>query len=773
MRPDRTRPANYSGATRATAARTAAGRLAVLLVTAALAASATAPAAARAQDAGPDATAKSGGWRLAGSASPYLRAHADDPVAWYPWGAEAFARAKDLSRPVFLSIGYSTCHWCHRMQRDTFRDPDCVRLLDENFVCIKVDREQRPDVDARYQQALELIAHTGGWPASLFLTPDGAPFAGATYLPPRDGPESRGLLSLGGEIARLWKDERAEVLREAGELQEWLAKDLSPEAGPWDAARVLGDATTALAGSLDSERGGLRGPSRFPPSLLLQFLMRQHLRTGVEVMGLLRTTLDALEGGALRDHVGGGFHRYCIDDRWELPHFEKTLYDNALLAQTFAEAAALTGEQRPADIARETLRWLAAELRTPDGLYAAALDADSLPWGEDGRPLPDAHAEEGLFYLWSPGELEAALGPEDGRAFAQLFGVTEAGNVGSGRSIPRPMRTLAVLAADPGPGLPTGAAFEAWLAGCRERLAAARAARPAPARDDKCLAAWNGLALTAFARSASLLADGPTLTASSRLAAAIDTLLVLEEDPGDGPIRRVRVPHQWYDGQATGEGDLSDYACVGRGLLDAYEAADAPSLLVTAVRTCRSMLERFEDRERGGFFETAGADPLLPGRGREFRDGVTPSGGSVAIELLLRLAPLDDSGTFAASARRAIDRLAPLASRLPAALPALLTDIDLQLGPLAEIVVDGRGEAHAALLEAARRTLLPGALLVPNATSAAATCKELFGGVPSLLEARRVPFGTDRAWVCVQGACAAPADTPDELRQRLAEAAPR
>src|SRR5262245_56798412 len=316
----------------------------------------------------------SGGWRLRDAASPYLRAHADDPIDWWPWGDAAFARARELSRPVLLSIGYSSCHWCHRMQRDTFQNAAVAKLLNDGFVCIKVDREQRPDVDARFQQALQILNGSGGWPATLFLTPDGAPFAGGTYLPAEDVPESRGLLSLAGEIGRLWKEQREAIVKAGGELRAFLAQDPIADAQEWDAEQLLGDATTALASDLDSEVGGTHGAPKFPPTLQLQFLMRQKLRTGVTVMKLVRTSLDAMDASALHDHVGGGFHRYCVDDKWQLPHFEKMLAENALLAEAYAEAFAISGENRYADVARSTLKWLADDLRLPEGLFCTGRD---------------------------------------------------------------------------------------------------------------------------------------------------------------------------------------------------------------------------------------------------------------------------------------------------------------------------------------------------------------------------------------------------------------
>jgi uncharacterized protein len=397
-----------------------------------------------------DAAARAGGWRLAEASSPYVRAHADNPVEWFPWGPEAFARAKELDRPIFLSIGYSACHWCHRMEHDTFEDAECARLLNASFVSIKVDREERPDIDSRAMMALSIITGGGGWPASLFLTSDGLPFAGGTYFAPEEAPDRPGFKRILGDVSRLWATERSAVLEAARELQAALLRDpLERPAGSAasgaDGAPGLGAlvdrGVLELSGSLDSEHGGTFGAPKFPPPLTLGFLLRQHVRSGLEILSLLRTSLDAMAGGALQDHVGGGFHRYCVDEEWSLPHYEKLLGDNALLARVYAEAFAVTGEAEYADVARRTLDFMARELALPGGLYASSLDADSLPFDARGAALPGARVEEGRVYLWTPAELQAALGERDRSLLAQLFGVTAAGNAGEGRTLLRPMRT--------------------------------------------------------------------------------------------------------------------------------------------------------------------------------------------------------------------------------------------------------------------------------------------------------------------------------------------
>jgi uncharacterized protein YyaL (SSP411 family) len=705
--------------------------------------------------------AKGGGWRLAESQSPYLREHADNPVEWYPWGPEAFARARELDRPVFLSIGYLACHWCHRMEHDTFEDSECARLLNEHFVSIKVDREERPDIDSRYLQALAVITGSGGWPANLFLTPEGQAFAGGTYFAPEETPQTPGFREVLATIAEIWRTQRDAVRANGRDLFATLLADPLPAAGSFDPQPLLDKATVELAGSLDSEKGGTFGAPKFPPPLTLSWLLREHLRSGVDVVPLVRTTLDAMSGGALHDHVGGGFHRYCVDGDWKLPHFEKMLTDNALLAIAYAEAFAVAGVQEDADVARRTLRWMARELRTPNGLLGTSLDADSLPFSPLGAPLAGAGAAEGRLYLWGFSELTAALGQKDGPLFAGLYGVTLEGNAESGRSILRPMATRRALAAHPGASWPAdaprGEAFLPWLDGCLQRLQAARAARPQPARDDKNVAAGNGLALSAFARAGALLQDQELTDTAIQLALQIEFQL-LEQGT-------TQLSHQRFGQTSSGEADLADYACVARGFLDA--STHNVEHLALAVSLAHALLDRFEDTEGGAFFDTTGSDPHLPGRGRDVWDGAVPAGSSVALEVLLRLAPLDDSGRFATAAHRALARLGPMAEQSPTGFPALLQAVDASRGPLPEIVLDGSGPAYQALRAEVCRTLLPAALLVPQAGRLAAAFAKRGVPEPALVKDRRAGKGEATAWVCVNKACLAPASSVEELREQL------
>jgi uncharacterized protein YyaL (SSP411 family) len=651
------------------------------------------------------------------------------------------------------------------MEHDTFMHEEVARLLNEHFVSIKVDREERPDVDNRYMTALQIISEgRGGWPISLFLTPTGDPIYGGTYFPAEDTGRMPGFIGVLERTIDLWGEKRDEVVDGAAKFGAHLQKDFLPEPGTWDSKLTLDLATTQLTGLLDPDWGGTHGAPKFPPTMLVQFLLRQHQRSGVTVVDLLRTTLDRMAMGGMHDHVAGGFHRYSVDAKWEVPHFEKMLYDNAQLALTYAEAYALLGVDDYARTARRTLAWLMRDMRSPEGLYYSARDADSLPFEADGTPVAGAHGEEGLFYLWTPEQLAEVLGEEDGAAFARLFNVTDEGNFEDGASILRPMRTLGDMAFDPGEGAPRGEAFEPWLDAAFLKLEAHRAKRPPAFRDEKALAGWNGLVLSALARTGALLDDQALRNEAASLAAALNGTMVFETFDLGWHVMHVR-----FEGKSSGEGDLFDYACVARGLLDAYEATGEPTSLSLSMHVANSMLDAFEDAEGGGFFDTKGLDPNLPGKTRDVLDSAVPAGTSVAIEVLTRLAALDDSARFETAAKRALDRVGPMAEENPRPFAGLLIGIDAWHGPLAEIVLDGSGPEYEAMLRHVRTNLLPAALVIPDAS----TLADAFGETPSLLADRIAPDGEARAWVCVKGACLAPAKDVSTLKRQLELLQPR
>ena len=718
------------------------------------------------------------GWRLADEASPYLRQHADNLVPWYPWGQEAFDLARERDVPVFLSVGYSSCHWCHVMEHESFDDAATAAYLAEHFVSIKVDREQRPDVDERYMDAVVRMTGSGGWPLTVFMTPDGLPFGGGTYFPLRRRggmPSFRDVLE---SVHAAWTGDREGLLASARAFDAEGTGDALPPARPWEAPRLLTDAGPKLARSLDPMHGGRRStrPQRFPPSMVLRALVREEQRTGGLDLAGYRATLDGMALGGLRDQVGGGFHRYSTDPRWEVPHFEKMLYDNALLAATYAEAFALEGLPRDAEVARDTLRWLRDDMRSPEGLYYAARDADSLPFGPDRRALPDGHPEEGDVYTWTRAELVDALGAEDAALFAKLYDLPETGdNFERGRSIPRPVGTRHQMSMRADLGVPQDGedgAFDAWLDDVRARLLAVRAERPQAFRDEKALAAWNGLALSAFARCGRLLPDEALADEAQHLAAALHEHLLGRDEAG-----ALTVAHQWFEGEASGTGLLFDWAALGLGFLDAAETTGDARWLATAHELAAGLLDRFADDEGAGFYDSEGDDPLLSGRRRNLSDGAVPSAHALALELLQRLAPLDDSGRFQGAVDGALDHLAPVVARQPEYHASYLAAVDAWEGPLAEVVLAGPGldtPAHRALFETASRRLQPSALLVADAAAAAAALAPLVEEEPALLVGRRAGDGEGdddgagaRAWVCKRGVCLLPVDEPAALAEQL------
>jgi hypothetical protein len=709
----------------------------------------------------PDAQDRTGGWRLAAEDSPYLRQHADNPVEWHPWGEAAFELARQRDVPVFLSIGYSSCHWCHVMEHESFEDQATADWLNEHFVNIKVDREQRPDVDDRYMAAVIAMTGQGGWPMSVWLTPDGEPFMGGTYFPPADGRGRPGFLTICEQVRTAWVDDRPRLLEAVAHNAPILVADRLPPAGAWDGPALLDTATAALISQMDPVLGGMSGnrPQRFPPSTVITFLLRRAARGEDVDLAPVHVTLDAMATHGMRDHVAGGFHRYSVDPRWQVPHFEKMLYDNALLTEAYALAHAVTGEARHGRVASDTLRWLREDMRSPEGLAYAARDADSLPFDDDGVPLLGAHPEEGDVTTWTPAEVIEVLGPDDGAAFNRLFSIVEGGNFERGRSIPRPGRTDEQLAADPGEGVPSAEDFSPWLERVRRTLLEARAARPQAFRDEKCLSAWNGLLLSGL--SAATRYVDPGLAAETRdFGRAVLEHLTWRDDDGG-----LRVWHQRFEERSSGDGDLADHAHLARGLLDAHGATGDPAFLAAAWELAVAMIGRFEDTQNGGFFLTEGNDPLLPTRGRELEDGAIPSSQSVALTVLARLAPLDDGARLTPALDRGLERLASMVGRSPRGFPALAITLDAVTGPLAEVVLSGApgDEDYEALVAAARSQFLPAELLIPHAPSAAQALAAVgLSEVPALLKDRDTTDAT--AWVCRNGTCLAPARTPEDLQ---------
>ena len=637
--------------------------------------------------------------RLAGETSPYLLQHADNPVDWYPWGDEAFERARAEDKPLLLSVGYAACHWCHVMEHESFEDAETARLMNERFVCVKVDREERPDVDGLYMEAVVAMTGHGGWPMTVFLTPDGKPFWGGTYFPPEprfNMPSFRQVLVA---IAEGWRGRRHDVERQADALVDAIrtASDQPGSTEPLTSA-LLANAVTAIARQFDPVHGGFGRAPKFPPASTLEFLLRRG------ELDMVTKTLDGMAAGGMYDLVGGGFHRYSVDERWLVPHFEKMLYDNALLASVYLHGWLVTGDERYRRVTEETLDYLVREMRLPEGGFASAQDADT-----DGV--------EGLTYTWTPEELAEALGEEPSE-WLQPF---EHGRF--------------VLRGD----VPEEA---------RRQLFEMRERRRKPERDDKALAAWNGLALAAFAEAAHRLDRDDYLSVAEALA---EFLL--------GPLsdERGRLLRTYRAGVAKIDAYVEDYANVANGLLELYWATAELRWLEEAHRLAGLAVELFHDRENGGFFVDAGGDGLVARR-KELDDHPTPSGNSMMAFTLLRLARIYGDGDLERHAVGVFRLARALIERAPSAVGHTLCALDLHFSTPREVAVVGDGGLRRAALEGFR----------PNTVYAFAETADdpALERVP-LLHGKALVDGAAAAYVCEAFACRAPVTTVEELRAAL------
>jgi len=698
--------------------------------------------------------------RLANETSPYLLQHAHNPVDWFPWGPDALTRAKLLDRPIFLSIGYAACHWCHVMERESFEDEATAAYLNEHFIAIKVDREERPDLDQVYMGAVQTLTGGGGWPMSVFLTPEGRPFYGGTYFPdtPRHGlPSFRQLLE-GIDLA--WRTQRAELEQTAARLVAGLVDGAQTTAAEAPGPDALERAVTLIERSADAVNGGWGGAPKFPQPMTIELLLRRAAAGESRALPVARRALDRMADGGIHDQLGGGFHRYATDGRWLVPHFEQMLYDNAQLARVYLHAWALTGESRHRAVAMGTLDYLLRELRTADGAFAASQDADTA-------------GVEGATFTWRAAEIREALG-EDAAVFSTAYGVTAGGNW-EGVTILSRVRTGAELTQLY--GLPVRE-IEGGLTGARERLLALRGGRPQPARDDKALAAWNGLAIGALADAARLLgfaADATDATEAAQPGAADADLTAAAgryRDAAEQAATTIvagllgadgRLGRSWKDGRVSGQGVLEDYANLAEGLLALYEATFDERWFTTARALMDSVLERFADPD-GGFFDTATDHERLVTRPKDTQDNATPSGGATATFVLLRLAALTGEGRYRMAAERAIATIAPLATRYPTAFAMWLQAIDLSLTDLAEIAVVGdlADPRTSELLREASAGYAPGRIVAASALEGTASAIPLLHDRPRLR-------GRPTAYVCRGFACRAPVTDASALRAQLTE----
>jgi uncharacterized protein YyaL (SSP411 family) len=628
--------------------------------------------------------------RLAEETSPYLLQHADNPVDWYPWGEEAFAKARAEEKPILLSVGYAACHWCHVMEHESFEDDETAALMNERFVSVKVDREERPDVDSLYMDAVVALTGHGGWPMTVFLTPEGEPFLGGTYYPPepRHGlPSFRQLLVA---VSDAYRERRADVAQQAAALVEAVSREVSPSADPLTES-LLGQASRNLRAQFDSEWGGWGGAPKFPQPSVLEFLLRMHLRGDEEALPMVTATLDAMAAGGMYDLLGGGFHRYSVDREWLVPHFEKMLYDNALLASTYLHASVITEEERYRRIAEETLDYMLRELRLPEGGLASAQDADT-----DGV--------EGLTFTWTPeeGVREELLEPFE-----------------HGRSVIR------------------GKLDDEE----RRRLFELREERPKPARDDKAIAAWNGLALAALAEAGRRLERDDHLAAARELGEFLLGPLSTE----DGRLHRT-----FRAGQAKGTGYLEDYADVASGLLELHVATGELRWLEEANRLARLAVSLFADDARGGFYLSPVDGEELVARKKDLEDQPTPSGNSMLALVLLKLARIYGDEELERQAVGVFRLLHGAMARVPLAFGHVLSALDLHFSTPRELAI--LGPVDSAVARVALEPFQPGTVVAVGPSE----------DVP-LLAGKDLVDGKPAVYVCERFACQAPITSPEHV----------
>ena len=676
--------------------------------------------------------------RLIGQTSPYLLQHAHNPVDWHPWGPEALALARTQDRPIFLSIGYAACHWCHVMERESFENPATAALMNEHFVSIKVDREERPDLDDVYMGAVQAMTGSGGWPMSVFLTPDLRPFFGGTYFPPEDRHGMVGFPRVLAAVADAFRSRRPEIEQQAGMLAGHLQAQLSAPSGDRDPVRAQLEAAAARIGaSFDPVHGGFGGAPKFPPAMTLEFLLRAWRRSDdPAVLTMVTRTLDAMADGGINDQLAGGFARYSTDAHWLVPHFEKMLYDNALLAHTYLEGYRATGADRYARVARATLDFMLAELLTSDGGFASALDADS-------------EGVEGRFYVWSYGEFITVLtdeGLDDGerRLLAAYWGVSADGNW-EGTNVLHLRGT-----AEPPPEL---------IERGRMALVAERSRRPRPARDDKQLAAWNGLALRALAHAALVLDEPRYADATRRLIGFVEAHLVREDD---------RLWRTSRDGRAHTPAFCEDYLALADGLLTAHAALGEPGPLLLATRLVGAALRDFWDPDGGTFVDTSSEHDRTVAQPRGLVDNATPSANSLGADVLQRLALLSGDEEMARRAGSILRAVAPVLERQPSAFGRMLCAADRLLGESIDVVVAGdqrSGNAHA-LRRAAGAPYIPDLVLTGVADGDAHAGWALY-------VAKVERGGRATAYACRGYACDEPTDNPLRLSEQVDALAPR
>ncbi len=660
--------------------------------------------------------------RLANETSPYLLQHKDNPVDWRPWGPEALAEAKSSDKPILLSVGYAACHWCHVMERESFEDETTAAYMNEHFVPVKVDREERPDIDALYMEAVQSISGQGGWPLTAFLDPDGVPFHGGTYFPPDTSRGMPSFMMVMEAVVKAFDEQREQINAQANDVRTRLSAVslINAREGDLDPG-LLDERVKKLVELADLDLGGFGPAPKFPPASTLEFLLARGETEPVEV------TLDRMAAGGIYDQLRGGFARYSVDDVWLVPHFEKMLYDNALLARTYLHAWQQLGHERYRRIVEETLDWLLAEMIDPSGGFYASLDADS-------------EGEEGLFYTWTVDELREVLGDRADRAI-EAFGAAEEGNFEGRNVLHFPLEH-------------PPARLDEDLEAIRTDLLAARAERVRPGLDDKVVLSWNALAISAFAEAGAVLGRDDYLQAAERCA----EFIWKEMRDGQGSLLR-----SWRNGDARLNAYLEDHAFLLEALLALYQANFSPAIFNRAQGLAETMIDRFADPDRGGFFTTSHDHEELIARRKDVGDHPIPSGSSSAALGLLRLANLTGESHYLRQAEGVLKLLAPATARQPDAFGHLLQALDLYLSPAGELAIvtpaEGNGDdSMAPMLEVFRSRHRPRFVVAagPEGTT-----------TPALLRDRKASGGEAAGYVCRNFTCQAPNTDPEDLRDAL------
>jgi hypothetical protein len=691
--------------------------------------------------------------RLAQESSPYLLQHQNNPVDWFPWGPEALERAREEDRPIFLSIGYSACHWCHVMEHESFENEAIAKLLNEHFVNIKVDREERPDLDHIYMAAVQLMNHgRGGWPMSVFLTPDLKPFYSGTYFPPTARMGMPGFDQVINAVAAFWREKRDDALKHSAQVADLLHQSQGKQHAAGELrAELLHDLLHGAAASLervfDFTHGGFGRAPKFPHPMHLQLLLRIWRRRPREgLIDMVRLNLDKMARGGIYDHLAGGFARYSVDERWLVPHFEKMLYDNALLTAAYLDGYLVTGDPHYARTVRETCDYLLRYMTDESGGFHSTEDADS-------------EGEEGKFYVWSPAEVKQILGDERGERFCYVYDVTEQGNF-EGHNILNLPKSIEQCTSLRGWNL---AELERELAQSRAKLLAVRDGRVRPGKDDKILVSWNALMIDSLARAGGILDDSKYLAAAQRAANFI--LRELRREDG-------RLLHSWRHGRAKFDAYLDDYTYLANALVTLYEADFDERWIDEAVRLVDIVLQHFADSEQGGFFYTADDHEQLIARHRDFQDSSVPSGNAMAAIVLLRLGKLCGRADYLQAAESTLQAGLHMMEQLPMAAGQLLIALDMHLGPFSELALlgDAAEAASASVLAELRRRYLPNQIVACRRTAettVSAALKTLSSHLDPLFAGKQPGDEPPTLFVCENFACQAPVTGPAAVIEAL------